>query len=292
LLAGFFDHLFHLRGAAGQVVATQLACHGQFFVDQGLGLVGPCTVANKGGKAGKGGKGGKGSTRGGNPLKCMALNIYFESRGEPEEGQVGVGMVTLNRAQSGKFQPTVCGVVYAKSQFSWTFDKHSDVPQPGPIWDRSVKLAKQVLARALPDPTKTASHFFNPKKVRPNWAKKFKFTARLGDHDFYRMPGFAPKGTEQGKTTKLSMAQVELTADDFYDVSEFEAFTQEQNWRPETADAGDQANYQAFLEFVDSLPDVEGAEDGSVPTEDSSNLDGQQNLRWENQNNQNPLIQL
>ena len=44
--------------------------------------------------------------------KCLAEAIYFEARGEAVRGQIAVAQVVLNRAFSGKYPDTVCGVVY------------------------------------------------------------------------------------------------------------------------------------------------------------------------------------
>lgn len=50
-------------------------------------------------------------------LMCLARNIYFESRGEPEKGKIAVGMVTMNRTQHPDFPDTICGVVKQKTFF-------------------------------------------------------------------------------------------------------------------------------------------------------------------------------
>ena len=47
-------------------------------------------------------------------LDCLTRNIYWEAASEPFEGKVAVAQVTLNRVESGRFAPTVCGVVYQK----------------------------------------------------------------------------------------------------------------------------------------------------------------------------------
>src|SRR4029079_8013073 len=44
--------------------------------------------------------------------KCLAEAVYFEARGEAVRGQMAVAQVVLNRAFSGKYPETVCGVVY------------------------------------------------------------------------------------------------------------------------------------------------------------------------------------
>ena len=48
-------------------------------------------------------------------LYCAAQNIYFESRGEPDLGQLGVGQVVLNRVDSHKWPNTVCDVVWQEN---------------------------------------------------------------------------------------------------------------------------------------------------------------------------------
>ena len=68
-------------------------------------------------------------------LKCLALNIYFEARGEPESGQLAVGHVVM-------FPGTVCGVIQQggalrrhRCQFSWWCDGRSDKPGNKRLWE-------------------------------------------------------------------------------------------------------------------------------------------------------------
>ena len=44
-------------------------------------------------------------------IECLALNSYYESRGESRAGQVAVAQVVLNRLESERFPNTICGVV-------------------------------------------------------------------------------------------------------------------------------------------------------------------------------------
>jgi N-acetylmuramoyl-L-alanine amidase len=43
-------------------------------------------------------------------LRCLAEAIYYEARGEPIIGQIAVAQVVLNRARSGRWPGTLCGV--------------------------------------------------------------------------------------------------------------------------------------------------------------------------------------
>lgn len=44
-------------------------------------------------------------------IQCLALNIYYESKNEPELGQWAVARVTKERLDAG-FADTICDVVY------------------------------------------------------------------------------------------------------------------------------------------------------------------------------------
>lgn len=48
-------------------------------------------------------------------IECLARNIFFESGGEPTEGKIAVGIVTVNRAQDPRFGKSVCEVVKART---------------------------------------------------------------------------------------------------------------------------------------------------------------------------------
>ena len=48
-------------------------------------------------------------------LICLALNVYYEARGESLAGKYAVAEVTMNRVTSRRYPETVCAVVYEKS---------------------------------------------------------------------------------------------------------------------------------------------------------------------------------
>lgn len=54
---------------------------------------------------------------------CLALNIFYEARGEPNIGKYAVAEITMNRVMSKKYPDTMCGVVYQHKQFSWVDNK-------------------------------------------------------------------------------------------------------------------------------------------------------------------------
>ena len=116
-------------------------------------------------------------------LLCLAKNIYYEARGEPLQGKIAVAQVTLNRVtHRTQFEASICGVVYAKHQFSWTMERHRE-PR-GDQWLEAQALAKLVVQGAAYLPKFKALYFHNL-TVNPRWNKTKELVARIGNHIFY-----------------------------------------------------------------------------------------------------------
>ena len=124
-------------------------------------------------------------------LRCLALNIYHEARSESKRGQIAVAAVTLNRVKSDRFPNSVCAVVHQggeklhRCQFSWWCDGRSDQPKDQKAWRRAIQLARESLAGLHRDPTRGAL-YYHTTRVKPAWSKKFRRSARIGNHVFYR----------------------------------------------------------------------------------------------------------
>ena len=125
-------------------------------------------------------------------LDCLTRNIYWEAASEPFEGKVGVAQVTLNRVESGKFAPTVCGVVYQKNvfyekvvcQFSWFCETtHKIRPIHKPLWKESEEVAKKVLLEGFRLPSLENALFYHADYVSPGW--KLPRIEKIGRHIFY-----------------------------------------------------------------------------------------------------------
>jgi spore germination cell wall hydrolase CwlJ-like protein len=116
-------------------------------------------------------------------IMCLAKNIYYEARGEPMHGKIAVAQVTLNRVtHRTQFQSNICGVVYAKDQFSWTNERHKE-PR-GEAWREAQALAKAVIVGTAHLPDFKALYFHNL-TVKPAWNKTKELVARIGNHIFY-----------------------------------------------------------------------------------------------------------
>lgn len=121
-------------------------------------------------------------------INCLAMNIYHEARGEPDDGQLAVALVTMNRVYSGRYPNTVCEVVWQASQFSWTID-YSDQEIPDTTsWHKANEIASRVFKKyaTIRDHTKGALYYYAPKKVYPSWARFKQVTRTIGGHVFLK----------------------------------------------------------------------------------------------------------
>lgn len=139
-------------------------------------------------------------------LRCLALTIYFEARGEPDAGKLAVGHVVMNRVASETYPDKVCAVVRQggedelhRCQFSWWCDGRSDQPTEIGAWRRSQALARVVYWDRRPDPTGGA-RWYHAEHVQPGWRDSFVQGPQIGNHLFYLPAERAIRhgGTEPG----------------------------------------------------------------------------------------------
>lgn len=116
--------------------------------------------------------------------ECLAGAVYFESKGEPLQGQLAVAEVILNRAASGRFPASICGVVKQKSQFS--FVRGGRIPhisKSSEAWRKAVAIA-HIAKKELAEGGVGNALFFHARYVSPRW--RLTRVASIGNHIFYR----------------------------------------------------------------------------------------------------------
>jgi len=124
--------------------------------------------------------------------KCLAEGIYFEARGEPEEGQAAVAQVILNRVRNPAYPDTICDVVYQdkrhrhRCQFSFACDGRSEVIAERLQWDNARRIATDVTAGRIWIPEVGDSTHYHARYVRPGWGRRMIKVDRIGAHIFYR----------------------------------------------------------------------------------------------------------
>lgn len=146
--------------------------------------------------------------------KCLAEVIYFEARGEAVRGQIAVAQVVLNRAFSGKYPDTVCGVVYQNKhrhlacQFTFACDNNADVIREPDMWDRAQKIAKAMLDGQLWLPEVDRSTHYHAYWVRPSWVNEMKRMYKTGVHTFYRPRNWGDGSDAPSWGTAAETAQI------------------------------------------------------------------------------------
>jgi spore germination cell wall hydrolase CwlJ-like protein len=119
-----------------------------------------------------------------NDIECLTKNIYYEARGEDHRGKFAVAHVTINRLKTGYWGNSICKVVYARKQFSWTLAKK--LPRPdSKVWAESEDIARKVLAghrvRGL-----AKSLYYHAVYIKdPKWADPAAELGQIGNHVFY-----------------------------------------------------------------------------------------------------------
>jgi spore germination cell wall hydrolase CwlJ-like protein len=119
-------------------------------------------------------------------LKCLAQAVYFESRGEPIEGQLAVAEVVVNRAKSGQYPTSYCDVITQPAQFS--FVRHGVIPtcdETSAAWRRAKAIA-EIAERNLWQTRAADALYFHATYVNPSWAHQKVQLVQIDTHIFYR----------------------------------------------------------------------------------------------------------
>lgn len=119
---------------------------------------------------------------------CLVSAVYHESASEPLQGKAAVAQTVINRMQqSGE---SACEVIYKPYQFSFTLldpeellareSKQDSATRQAVL--ESAQVALQALSGGLA--IHQATHYYNPDKVSPKWAKAFDQSVTIGSHKF------------------------------------------------------------------------------------------------------------
>ena len=119
-------------------------------------------------------------------MRCLAQAVYFESRGEPLDGQLAVARVVINRAESNLFPDDYCSVVTQRAQFSFVRGGRIPAPNAGSdAWHRARTIAR-IAHQELWDSEAGESLYFHAAHVSPRWSRNKAAVARIDSHIFYR----------------------------------------------------------------------------------------------------------
>lgn len=136
-------------------------------------------------------------------VHCLAVNAYYEARGESLKGVASVVEVVKNRKGSQEYPDTACGVVADKKkvnnttvcQFSW-FCKIRAIKTPVTVkspekrideWRKVVTVVLAVEKGLVSGFVGDATHFYNHKLSSPSWARRAKNKYVVNNHTFLEM---------------------------------------------------------------------------------------------------------
>jgi spore germination cell wall hydrolase CwlJ-like protein len=119
-----------------------------------------------------------------NDVECLTRNIYYEAGVESQLGKFAVAHVTVNRLKTGYWGDSICKVVYAKKQFSWTLQKQLSDPNPT-LWAESQSIAEKVLTGHRVSKLMHSLYYHATYIPNPKWADPAKEAGQIGNHVFY-----------------------------------------------------------------------------------------------------------
>ena len=115
-------------------------------------------------------------------LECLAKNIYYEARSEPEAGQFMVGFITHNRVHDSRWPNTYCKVVYQPNQFMWV-DKVKGKPADKKVYNKIKEIAKIVIDS--PE-TKQYGFYYKRSDYKSFFFRKLTKLFTIANHEFYK----------------------------------------------------------------------------------------------------------
>ena len=117
---------------------------------------------------------------------CIAVAVYHEARGESLEGQLAVARVIMNRAASGRYPGSWCGVVKQPWQFSFVRNGYMpSVDEGSQAWRNALGVTRIAINNAVPSLSNDVL-WYHANYVAPSWGRRLTRVSRIGAHIFYR----------------------------------------------------------------------------------------------------------
>jgi spore germination cell wall hydrolase CwlJ-like protein len=127
--------------------------------------------------------------------QCLAEAMYYEARGEGTRGEKAIAEVVFNRARSGLYPRSICGVVNEGAaveggcQFSFTCNGQMLATKSRHDWVRARVLAAAIMSGVIKLDNETeGATSYHASYVDPDWDHLVR-TVQIGNHIFYRPAG-------------------------------------------------------------------------------------------------------
>lgn len=127
-------------------------------------------------------------------LQCIKSALWYEARGETEEGIRAVMSVIYNRKNHKNYPNTFCKVILQDKQFSaFNSDKSLATKRLKPVkgpdeeaYSKVAGIAQEAVAGAFEPVLEPSVLHYAHIKVKNKWTRKFKRVIVLGNHSFYK----------------------------------------------------------------------------------------------------------
>jgi spore germination cell wall hydrolase CwlJ-like protein len=117
-------------------------------------------------------------------LECMAKVVRHEAANQARQGQRAVAEIMMNRARSGRFPATLCGVANQPGQFFNTasYNPRRDNAQ----WRTAVEVSREVIAGEGQNVAEGAYFYHASYQAPTRFFRTRQQVMAMGDHIFYR----------------------------------------------------------------------------------------------------------
>lgn len=127
--------------------------------------------------------------------QCIREALYYEARGEGEEGMRAVMSVIYNRTKAKGFPETYCKVIHQAVQFSYRNGTqpgiHIEIKPVKPSDKVAYTLASVIAQEAAvglfkPLPELSDALWYHTKDVKPRWSRAMQKVRTIANHQFFK----------------------------------------------------------------------------------------------------------
>lgn len=127
--------------------------------------------------------------------QCIREALYYEARGEGDEGMRAVMSVIYNRTKAKGFPETYCKVIHQAWQFSYRNGTqpgiHIEIKPVKPSDKVAYTLASAIAQEAAvglftPLPELSDVLWYHTKDVKPKWSKTMQKVRTIANHQFFK----------------------------------------------------------------------------------------------------------
>lgn len=156
-----------------------------------------------------------------NDLDCLNQAVYYEARGEGQDGMRAVAQVIVNRVRNPSYPKSVCAVVYQGAaqgacQFSFACNDAMTAPVERSAWRRARDIARSALNGYVMKDVGTATSFHTV-SVHPGWSATMQRVATIGSHIFYQFRGHGARLSDDVQPSSTPAPQMIADRDQAHD---------------------------------------------------------------------------